>query len=196
MPPSVRGRVWPTDHRPPGRLRPVVGKGVGGLVGRGVVLWEVLSSRRLELRYEDTPGYLSLVVVSMRRDWILVSVIKQIRLIGEGLHACGRSSKFIKKNLYDKKLPGTSPCGRVLDKVVKFYIMWWKLPTGVTLKSLILKMSTTEPKILLKWWTYLIFVIFLHWKFYTQKCVNSRQNSVNHRIRSKFHISSKITHFV
>ena len=51
------------------------GKGVGGLVGRGVMLWEVLS-RRLELRYEDTPGYLSLMVVSIRRDWIMIYVEK------------------------------------------------------------------------------------------------------------------------
>ena len=40
------------------------------------------------------------------------SFIKQILARCEGPHACGRLSKFFKKKLYDKKLPGTSPCGR------------------------------------------------------------------------------------
>ena len=42
---------------------------------------------------------------------------------------------------------------------------------------------------------------FEAWKFYTQvrkfaTKIASRQNSLHHRIRSKFHINSKITHFV
>ena len=57
--------------------------------------------------------------------------------------------------------------------------------------------------------SYLIFVIFFTltyfeaWKFYTQKCVNSRQKLPRNKTaqitasdQNKFHINSKITHFV